>query len=144
MQTRSTHTAAAQRERIVLSLEYVVLILLTVACLNSSLKRDEVNSLYEDNKTGRSPRPGAHRDRIRSFLRDLSHDSESVIIQDLAIRSMQLCCIKSASIPSCNTKNKKQQKKQQKDKNTHSVQEISLSLMECDKAILTMQLIWLE
>lgn len=112
-----THIAAAQRKRIVLSLEYVVLILLTVACLNSSLKRDEVNSLYENNKTGRSPRlhpelPPGFKPRFRK--------SKSVIIQDIAIRSIQLCCIKSASIPSCHKKKKNDNKKQQNEKQNHT------------------------
>lgn len=46
-----THTQeSTQRERIGKSLEEAMLILLTMTCLNSSLKRDEANSLYEDNK----------------------------------------------------------------------------------------------
>lgn len=47
----STKTrVTTQCERIVSSPESVVLILLTVACLNIGLKRDEANSLYGDNK----------------------------------------------------------------------------------------------
>lgn len=46
-------------ERIVNSLEETMLILLTVVCLNSGLKRDEANSLYEDNKpTGQQSQTG--------------------------------------------------------------------------------------
>ena len=45
-----------QTERIGKSLEEEVLILLATACLNSGLKKDEDNCLYEDNKPT-SPRP---------------------------------------------------------------------------------------
>lgn len=53
-----THTDV---ERIVKSHEETMLILLTVVCLNSGLKRDEANSLYEDTKpTGHQGQTHTH------------------------------------------------------------------------------------
>ena len=46
-----THTLPHKRKRIAKSQEEVLLILLTMACLNSGLKRDEANSFYEENKS---------------------------------------------------------------------------------------------
>lgn len=78
------------RERIVKSLEQAVLILLTVVCLNSSLKRDEANSLYEDNKpTGHQGQTHIYthmiyiykHTHIRRFLLEFSSSSENKKLQ---------------------------------------------------------------